>query len=375
MSTGLWVTGPGGEFVAEDHVWALNAFVLGISQDIAKVAQSVTHHAQYLEQDVWADTSAAEVRAVATEIHALVADATWLARALSQYAHRTAAHEQARARVLGAPAERLIALALVLAVKPTTRIAVGEADIPLVAGLLLGNDFEPDDVAVWQVPGRGRSTVLQATGVEQRVARIPTEGASIRIERYESGDGSFATEVFIAGTKEWGRGQTAEPFDVESNFALVAGVTSSSVMAVEMAMKRLGVRPGDRVTFVGHSQGGVIATRLAESGRYNTTGLVTVGAPMGLSPVTGDYQALVIAHTDDVVPRLAGQTDHQAGWQIERHSGGRPGDVVGAHSLERYIETARVMDASKAADHWGDWAGSGRETRPALFTSQRVGFS
>jgi hypothetical protein len=74
-------------------------------------------------------------------------------------------------------------------------------------------------------------------------------------------------------------------------------------------------------------------------------------------------------------PRLAGQTEFQGGWHIERHSGGTPGDVVGAHSLERYVETARVMDASKAADQWGDWAGSGLKTQPALFTSQRVGLS
>lgn len=375
MSTGLWVTGPGREFVAEDHIWALNAFVRGVAHEIAQVAQSVTHHAQYLEQDVWSGIPVAEVSAVGRDIDAVAADATWLAEALSQYGHNTAAHEQSRARVLGAPAERLIALALVLAIKPGTPMALGEADIPLVAGLVLGDDFEPDDVSVWQVPGIEASTVVQATGLEQRIQRIPTEGAPIRIERYDRGDGSFATEVFIAGTQEWGIGQTAEPFDLESNFALIAGVTSSSLMAVEMAMKRSGVRPGDRVTFVGHSQGGVIATRLAESGRYHTTGLVTAGAPMGSSPVTGDYQALVISHTDDVVPRLAGQTEFHGGWHIERHSGGTPGDVVGAHSLERYVETARVMDASKAADQWGDWAGSGLKTQPALFTSQRVGLS
>lgn len=373
MSTALWVKGPGFEFVAEDHVWALNAFVRGIAQEIQGVAQSVAHHAQYLQQDVWSGLPVAEVSALGQEIGGLATDALWLADALSQYANSTAAHEHARARVVGAPAERLVALAILLAMKPTTPMAVGEADIPLVARLLLGEDFEPDDVSVWQVPGLAGSTVVQATGVEQRIERIPTSGAPIRIERYDTGDGGFATEVFIAGTKDWGVGQTAQPFDLESNFALVAGVSASSLIAVEMAMKRSGVRPGDRVTFVGHSQGGVIATRLAESGRYHTTGLVTAGAPSGSSPVRGDYQALVISHTDDVVPRLAGQSEPQGGWHIQRHSGGIPGDVAGAHSLERYVETARVMDASKAADQWGDWSGSGHETEPTVYAASRVG--
>ena len=375
MSNVLWVRGPGREFVAEDHVWALNAFLRLVANDIADVAWSVRHHAQYLEQDAWWGIPVADVSAVGRDIEMLAADATWIVEALSRYAHSTAAHEAARARVFGAPAERLVALALLLALKPGAEMAVGEADIPLVAGLLLGDNFEPDDVLVWQVPGGAPNTVTQATGVEERIRRIPREGAPIRVERYAMGDGTFQTEVFIAGTKNWGVGQTAQPFDLESNLALVAGVSASSLVAVEMAMRRSGVKAGDRVTFVGHSQGGVIATRLAESGRYTTTGLVTAGAPLGSTPVGGDYRSLVISHTDDVVPRLAGQAGPHSGWHIERHSGGRPGDIQGAHSLERYTETARVMDASRAADQWGDWSGAGRETKPELFDAKRVGVS
>lgn len=373
MSGVLWVRGPGSEYVAEDHVWALNAFLRRIAQEIAEVATHVRHHARNLENDPWSSTPVSQVNGLGQEIEILATDATWIVEALSSYARNTAAQEAARARVFGAPAERLVALALLLALKPTTRMALGEADIPLVAGLLLGEDFEPDDVSVWRVSNSTASTVTQATGVAQRIQRIPGHGAPIRIERYPMGDGSFQTEVFIAGTKNWGVGQTVDPFDLESNLALVAGVSAASLVAVEMALRRSGVKSGDRVTFVGHSQGGVIATRLAESGRYTTTGLVTAGAPLGSNPVTGDYPSVVISHTDDVVPRLAGQTEPQRGWHIEAHSGGRSGDVAGAHSLERYAETARAIDASEAADQWGDWSGSGGTAKPTLFEAQRVG--
>ena len=375
MSGSLWVKGPGLEFVAEDHVWALRAFVHQVAGEIAGIATRVRYHASHLGDDLWSNTPVAALTSVGSEIEALAVDATWLTGALETYAKTMASQEAARARVLGAPAERLIALGVLMALAPHQRIGVGEADIPLVARIFMGEDFIPDDVVVWQVGPGTTSTVRQATSVEERILRIPTNGPPIRIERYNQGDGTFHTEVFIAGTKDWGIGHTAQPFDLESNLALVAGVTASSLLAVEMAMKRSGVRPGDRVTFVGHSQGGLVASRLAESGKYRTTGLVSAGAPLGSSPITGDYPAVVISHTDDVVPLLAGQTEHQAGWQFERHSGGRPGDVFTAHSLEAYRETARAIDESKAGALWGDWSGSHQTTTPAVFEAKRAGMS
>ena len=373
MTSSLWVKGPGLEFVAEDHVWALKAFVNQIAGDISGIATRVKYHASQLRDDVWANTPVGELKSVGADIEALALDATWLSGALDTYAKTMATQEAARARVLGAPTEGVIALGLLLALAPHQRVTIAEADIPRVAGVFLGDDFAPDDVEVWQVGSGNHSPVGQATSVEERIARIPEQGPPIRIERYDQGDGTYQTEVFIAGTKDWGVGNTAQPFDLESNLALVAGVTASSLLAVEMAMRRSGVRPGDRVTFVGHSQGGLVAARLAESGKYRTTGLVTAGAPLGSSPIKGDYPAFVISHTDDVVPILAGQTEHQAGWQFERHSGGRPGDVLTAHSLEAYAETARTIDESRAAPQWGDWSGSGRTATPAVFDAKRSG--
>jgi len=371
VSTQLFVRSPGREFVAEDHIWALRVHVHEVALETADIARRVSHHASQLADDPWSHTPVSDLVSVAHDIAGLARDATWLASALDRYGRDIARQEAARVRVFGAPAERLLAIGLIAAVDLGAVIDVGDADISRAASVFLGDEFASDDVSVWQVLGASELLVTQAGSVEERIGRIPAEGAPIRIERYDSGDGDVQTEVFIAGTKDWGLGSTAEPFDLESNLALVAGVTASSLVAVEMAMRRAGVQPGDRVTFVGHSQGGLVATRLAESGRYQTTGLVTAGAPLGSSPVTGNYPALVISHSDDVVPALAGYTEHEAGWHFERHSGGRFGDVAGAHSLEAYVETGRVMDRSQASQQWGDWSGSGQTTIAALYDSQR----
>jgi hypothetical protein len=111
-----------------------------------------------------------------------------------------------------------------------------------------------------------------------RVGRIPLAESPIRIERYLDREGQPHSEVYIAGTNDWGVGSTPNPFDMQSNIALMAGLPAASLVSVRVAMTRAGIKPGERVTFTGHSQGGVIATRLAESGRYHTTGLDCCGS-------------------------------------------------------------------------------------------------
>ena len=122
---------------------------------------------------------------------------------------------------------------------------------------------------------------------------------------------------------------------------------------------------------MGHSQGGIIAARLAESGQYTTTGLITAGAPLGSTPVTGSYKALVLSHSDDVVPGLAGHYEPTRAWRIERHSGGDTGDLTGAHSLKSYAKTAQQVDSSPGADLWGDWSGEQGETTPTFYAAKR----
>jgi pimeloyl-ACP methyl ester carboxylesterase len=150
---------------------------------------------------------------------------------------------------------------------------------------------------------------------------------------------------------------------MRSNLALVAGVPAAAAIATEKAMRRAGVRSGERVVFVGHSQGGAVANTLAESGRYNTQGLITVGAPVGNQPVAGHYPALRIEHQDDLVVELGGHTQPGQSIIVEAQSGADPGDVAQAHSRERYLDTARRVDQSELPE-LATWDASLPPVRP-----------
>ena len=141
---------------------------------------------------------------------------------------------------------------------------------------------------------------------------------------------------------------------MESNIAVVGGLPAASLVSVHRAMARAGIKPGERVTFTGHSQGGLIAARLAESGRYRTTGLLVAGSPTGTLSVRGDYPAIALRHSDDVVPPLGG-SDRGSGFvTIERDSGSGVGNIAGAHERAGYVDMARDLDSSPARPHLPD---------------------
>ena len=77
-------------------------------------------------------------------------------------------------------------------------------------------------------------------------------------------------------------------------------------------------------------------------------GLVTVGAPTGSIPVTGNYPALVIEHRDDVVPKLGGSRETTNAVVVTAASGSLRGDIICAHSREGYQATAQRIDESAA---------------------------
>jgi hypothetical protein len=371
VSDSLWVRTPGSVYVAEDHVLALKVFLDGLAAEVAELGSQVAYHARKIQDDPWSSTKASAILALSSQIQTLAGDADHIVHSLGIYAARTAAEEYARMATFEVPLQRLFALAFWSFKRRPFNVSPHRVTIPMAAYSLLGPEFHPRETKVWQVQGVDSNPVQRAKSVEERIFRIPVGGAPIRIERYHQPDGLVATEVFIAGTQSWGLQDSLEPFDAQSNVALVAGLLASSMIAVELALKRSGVRPGDRVTFVGHSQGGIIATRLAESGKYTTTGLITAGAPLGSTPVRGNYPALVLSHSDDVVPGLAGHYEPTRAWRIERHSGSATGDFTAAHSLESYLQTAQQVDSSPGSDLWGNWSESSGETTPTFFRSER----
>ena len=239
------------------------------------------------------------------------------------------------------------------------------------AAILAGHETALPGVSVQATtPSR---PVQPAQTMAERIARIPDTRNPIRVETYTLANGDTHAEVFIAGTHEWGVGSGNTPFDLESNLKLVAGQTALSVVATTQALRQAGVKPGDSVTFVGHSQGGAVATTLAESGVYKTTGLVTAGSPTGTLPVRGNYPAVVIEHTNDVVPGLGGGRLTTQATVVSRDSGHNRLDVLGAHSTDSYEHTASLIDRSSAPElaRIDSPASAGARGRVVVFSATR----
>ena len=335
MSEVLWVHTPGGYRVATDEVLALMEWVERFHRRSANLRDDLERHRCY----GWAP-ALAQACTTAGEVEDW---SRWMSVSLDTYTRQVAQHERTRTALFDRP--RDTALSAV-----STYFAGGRSmtkgGIRQGAAAALG-DYSPH--AQVEEVSRIRETTI-ARGVAERIARIPDTDTPIRIDSYRHPDGSGHVEVFIAGTAEFNRDSGGSAFDMSSNLPLVARLSSASMMATQKAMAVAGVRKTDSVVFVGHSQGGAIAARLAESGRYTTAGLITIGAPTGSAPITGNYPALLIEHRDDVVPQLGGAREDTNAYVVTARSDALPGDVVGAHDREAYLTTAQRVDDSPAEE-------------------------
>lgn len=184
-------------------------------------------------------------------------------------------------------------------------------------------------------------------------ARIPGGGDSrVRVETYRMPGGSAQYAVYIAGTQTFLGGQ-GDPFDMTSNVQLYRGERSASLAVVEDALAQAGAQPGDVVHAFGHSQGGMLANALALDGAYDTRTLVTFGSPVE-AEVSSEVLSIGIRHLDDPVAALAGgghptSVGAPGSFIAERvgDPGGGPQDLaLAAHGIDRYTQTAAMVDAS-----------------------------
>lgn len=200
--------------------------------------------------------------------------------------------------------------------------------------------------------GGDQRVVAPPGSLADRVTRIPDPSTPIVIERYTLSDGSEHVEVYLAGTDPHAPLGGWQPWDMASNIALVAEHPASSLQAVRAALAAEGVTTETSIVFTGYSQGGALAVQLAESGDYRTTGLVTVGAPSGGMPVTGDYPAVVIEHREDLVPVLSGLRRETTAVVVRADALTLPppaGAPLPAHDHERYVATAAAADGHDSA--------------------------
>jgi hypothetical protein len=128
-------------------------------------------------------------------------------------------------------------------------------------------------------------------------------------------DGSRAVIVDIPGTKSWDPLPTSDVTSLATNVRAVRGEQTSYSRGVVDAMRRAGVRPDDPVLLVGHSEGGMVAARVAidasASKEFDVTHVVTAGAPIGrfADEIPDSVQVLAIENKHDIVPHLDGSTN------------------------------------------------------------------
>ena len=99
----------------------------------------------------------------------------------------------------------------------------------------------------------------------------------------------------------------------------VAGLVAGSLRATELAMHDAGIR-GDEVQFVGFSQGGLVATRLAASGTGTPPASRRYGAPAGRVALPAGIAGMAIRNTDDFIPALGGPQSTSHLLQVERRA-------------------------------------------------------
>lgn len=225
----------------------------------------------------------------------------------------------------------------------------------------------------------------------QALERIPTDsngGAQVRIEQY-------GTEfiVYIGGTVNGSLGAGVQPWDMSSNVAALGGDPAASENAVRQAMTEAGITSEDRVILVGHSQGGLVAMRIAQSADVTTTAVITAGAPIHhIEPPVG-VQVIAFEHTDDVVPALGGpiatltpndpKTDSMGATGIlyvrrEALAGEPPAgdDLLPAHNIDRYVDTARIvndLEDSRLTSAQNTLANLARDGTSSLWRARRTG--
>ncbi|MCU1514744.1 MAG: hypothetical protein JWO10_1834 [Microbacteriaceae bacterium] len=221
-----------------------------------------------------------------------------------------------------------------------------------------------------------------AEGWDDRASRIPEGQAQVRIDRYEVEGQQDRFEVYISGTRDFGLDADAQPFDMTSNLNGIGELSSGSERAVRQAMEQAGIQPDSPVLLTGHSQGGLVAARIAESGDYNVSGVYTLGAPASGVVVPASIPWIAVEHTDDLVPALSGHWASGDPVVVSRRAFDSPlpdtGFAFPAHRLDAYRETAMLIDGSSeariagAAAQFDTFAAPGSTVETRLYISERT---
>ncbi|MGO1346108.1 MAG: esterase/lipase family protein [Bifidobacterium psychraerophilum] len=136
--------------------------------------------------------------------------------------------------------------------------------------------------------------------------------STVAVQRYHDDAGADSWVVTIPGTQPY----ADSPLGWAQNVELMSDdgdvrMRAASARFVLEAMSEAGIRPGDQVALVGHSQGGIIAASLAaQSGTaYRISHIITAGSPIANHPVPASTWVTSMEIDDELVSSLDGASN------------------------------------------------------------------
>lgn len=210
----------------------------------------------------------------------------------------------------------------------------------------------------------GVSTVRTPTSVAALVKRVGSVQAEtapgygrVEVLRHSisaasprpSGVGRYTWTVVIPGTNSWNPAGHS-PQDGLTNLQALQNKESAQKKAVEEAMRQAGIKPGDPVEIVGHSQGGMVAAQLATdpNSKFNVVSVLTAGSPVTAieNAAASTAEELNLLHLEDLrdlVPAL--DADYNSlGTTVYALPDGKTS--LSAHAVENYQQIAHELDNS-----------------------------
>lgn len=168
-----------------------------------------------------------------------------------------------------------------------------------------------------------------------------------------SGQTGRSWTVILRGTQEWMPG-SKNPQDMASNLQVVGRNVSDQQISTVLAMDLAGIKPGEPVELVGHSQGGAVALSVAAdkslAKKYNFVSVLTAGAPTGTVTPPSKVAVLNLENLSDLVPALDGAATPTSPNSVTAYFDSRNLPVsreVNSHSVEVYVSAADVLENDK----------------------------
>ena len=241
------------------------------------------------------------------------------------------------------------------------------------AAALLASLYPPGSAVVVgrgsdrQAPAVPASVVDLMAGLEHRDARAAGDAqGEIDVRRLTrtGPDGQVSTSwiVDLPGTKSWDVDPSHRTHlnDLATNLTTMAGVPSARVDGLTEALRQAGVGRDEPVMLVGHSQGGLVAMRAAETyahdGSFRVTHVVTAGSPTARMPVPASVSVLALENRYDLVPRLDGEPAPPEANRVTVVFDAQSHDIGRNHSLSTtYLTGARLVDRDRGDPSLTAW--------------------